>query len=129
MAIERNFHPSYDFMFYYYRIPNMMVRSQLTLRNLRSAMQRARGGVFPHVPETLLRLSWILEDPMWESLTRTADLQDNIYLGTAIGDDVSVNIVFISSRGLQLLREAERIFADGTFYISPSVDGCYQVTI
>jgi len=111
------------------RIPNLMVRSQLTLRNLRSAMQRARAGVFPRIPDTLLSLSLILEDPMWESLTRTIDSLDSIYLGTAIGNDVSINLVFMSSRGLQVLREADRIFADGTFSITPSVEACYQVII
>ncbi|KAK3917045.1 Cis-2,3-dihydrobiphenyl-2,3-diol dehydrogenase [Frankliniella fusca] len=108
-------------------IPNLMVRSQLTLRNLRSAMQRTRSDVFPQIPGTLLGLTRILEDPMWETLTRTVDFEDRIYLGTAIGADMSVNIIFMSSRGLQLLREAERVFADGTFFISPSVEGCYQV--
>lgn len=107
----------------------MMVRSQLTLRNSRSAMQRARSYAYPQVPETRLGLSRILEDPMWENLSRTVDSQDRIYLGTAIGSDVSIHIVFMSLRGLQLLREADRIFADGTFSFSPSVGGCYQVKI
>lgn len=106
-----------------------MVRSRLTLRNLRPAMQRARGEVFPHIPETLLGLSQILEDPVWDSLTRTVDFEDTIYLGTAIGSDFSINIVFMSSRGLQILRQSDRIFADGTFFIAPSVGSCYQVII
>ncbi|KAK3918561.1 Tryptophan 2,3-dioxygenase, partial [Frankliniella fusca] len=109
------------------RIPDVIVRSHLTSRSLRSAMQRARSDAFPEIPKSLFELSKILEDPVWASLTKIIHSQDSIYLGTAIGTDWSINIVLMSPRGLQLLREAIIVFADGTFFIAPSVEGCYQV--
>lgn len=110
------------------RIQNEQVRSHLTVRNLRSAMHRARGSVYPTIPQGVPELSLILEDPAWEYLTQTCDLQDSIYLGTAVARDFSMHVVFMSSRCLAYLRLANIVFADGTFYITPSVEGSYQVT-
>ncbi|KAK3929153.1 Aspartate carbamoyltransferase [Frankliniella fusca] len=105
------------------RIPDRAVRAELTLRRLRPAMQR----VFPRIPQSLHHLGLILEDPSWFSLSETLDGEDNIWLGSAWGSDGSCSNVFVSSRCLQILRLADILFADGTFYITPSINGCYQV--
>lgn len=109
------------------RIPDPHVRSQITLRGLRSAMQRSRLDIFPHVPEDLVGLSAILQDPQWQYISQTNDLLDSIYLGSATGLDGSHNIVFISARCLDFMRTVNILFADGTFYITPSIARCYQV--
>ncbi|KAK3923961.1 Aspartate carbamoyltransferase [Frankliniella fusca] len=109
------------------RIPDRAKRAELTLRRLRPAMQRARGNVFPRIPQSLHHLGLILEDPSWFSLSETLDGEDNIWLGSAWGSDGSCSNVFVSSRCLQILRLADILFADGTFYITPSINGCYQV--
>lgn len=90
-------------------------------------MQRARSDIFPRPPQNLAQLSQILEDPQFRYISSTSDMTDSIYLGTAVGLDGSCNIVFISSRCLNLLSTTETVFGDGTFYITPSVDDCYQV--
>ncbi|XP_034250361.1 uncharacterized protein LOC117650857 [Thrips palmi] len=109
------------------RLENRYVRSQLTMRRLRPAMQRARSGTFPNLPQNLAELSAILQNPDWEALTMTLDEEDSMYLGSTWSEDGSHNIIFASKRCLQLMRMASVIFADGTFFIKPSVDGCYQV--
>ncbi|KAK3910717.1 LexA repressor [Frankliniella fusca] len=109
------------------RIPDRNVRAQLTLRRLRPAMQRARGSVFPRLPQSLFELGNLLGDPVWSSLTQTLDEDDSLWLGSALGADGSCSSVFISSRCLQVMRLVDILFADGTFYITPSINGCYQV--
>lgn len=90
-------------------------------------MQRARGEVFPRIPQSLAELTDILQDPAWTSLTTTLDEEDSIYLGSASAQDGSHSIVFISQRCLDYMRSVDIIFADGTFFVRPSVEGCYQV--
>jgi len=112
---------------FYCRVLNPEVSSMLTLRRLRSAMQRARSDIFPPIPENLAGLSLVLEDPQWRNIASTPDFHDSIYLGSIVAVDYSHSVVFMSSRCLNLLSTAAIVFADGTFFITPSVDGCYQV--
>ncbi|KAK3921776.1 UDP-N-acetylglucosamine--N-acetylmuramyl-(pentapeptide) pyrophosphoryl-undecaprenol N-acetylglucosamine transferase 1 [Frankliniella fusca] len=109
------------------RIRSRLIRSQLTLRRLRPAMLRVRREAFPNLPRNLAGLTTTLQDPAWDWLTKTKDSQDRMYLGSTWAADGSHNVIFISRRCLQIMRMVSIIFADGTFYISPSVEGCYQV--
>lgn len=104
-----------------------MVRAELTLRRLRPAMHRARSDVYPTLPQSLQELTNILQDPQWESLITTIDQQDFIYLGSTTALDGSHSVIFMSSRCLMIMRMADILFADGTFFVKPSVNGCYQV--
>lgn len=90
-------------------------------------MQRARANVFPRIPESLQDLTGMLQDPAWASLVNTLDGEDSIYLGSTSGVDGSHNIVFMSRRCIEIMKIVDILFADGTFYIKPSVTGCYQV--
>lgn len=92
-------------------------------------MQRARGSIFPNIPQNLQELSAILQNPEWEALLKTLDEEDSMYLGSAWSEDGSHNLIFVSQRCLRIMRMAPIIFADGTFFIKPSIDGCYQVII
>ncbi|XP_034236384.1 uncharacterized protein LOC117642389 [Thrips palmi] len=109
------------------RNANRQIRSRLTYRGLRSSMQRSRNGVFPRIPSNLRELTAIHQNPAWAHLTRTTDLQDFIYSGSVDSLDGSHSVIYCSERNLQHLREVPVMFADGTFYISPSIDNCYQV--
>ncbi|KAJ1531327.1 hypothetical protein ONE63_000011 [Megalurothrips usitatus] len=109
------------------RIQDRVVRARLTLRRLRPAMMRARAEIFPNVPHNLAGLTNILRDPAWQNLSRTKDLEGSMYLRSVWGNDGSHNIIFISWRSLELMKQVPILFADGTFYIAPSIDGCYQV--
>lgn len=97
------------------------------MRRLRPAMQRARRDAFPELPGNLAGLTAILQDPDWANLTETLDKEDNMYLGSVWCAEGSHSIVFISKRCMEILRMTTIIFADGTFFIKPSVEGCYQV--
>lgn len=90
-------------------------------------MQRARGDVFPPIPENLQDLTFMFQDPAWAPILETLDGEDSIYLGSTWGADLSHSVVFMSRRCLEIMKIVDIIFADGTFHISPSVSGCYQV--
>ncbi|KAK3920809.1 Cilia- and flagella-associated protein 54 [Frankliniella fusca] len=108
------------------RLPNH-IATQFTYPSLRSAMQRSRGSVYPNIPESLAELAVILSNPTWRHLTATLDLQDNLFCGWETASDGSQVVLFASERCLEKLRLALILFADGTFYITPSINGCYQV--
>ncbi|KAK3909077.1 LCDV1 orf2-like protein [Frankliniella fusca] len=126
------------------RIPDRVVRSELTLRRLRPAMQRARSDLFPYLPSSLEQLTVTLENPAWRHLTETLDREGSIYLGSTratdgshrIGDgDVqslsflnkfTLSVVFCSARCLEVMKIVDTLFADGTFYFTPSIENCYQ---
>ncbi|KAK3931890.1 Membrane-bound lytic murein transglycosylase F [Frankliniella fusca] len=100
------------------RIADRALRSVLTRRRLRPAMQRSRQMSFPTVPHTLLELATTLEDPAWASITQTLDLQDNIYFGSTLSADGAVSVLFMLKRCLEVLGTADILLADGTFYIA-----------
>lgn len=90
-------------------------------------MQRSRSHAYPNIPATMYELTATLQNPMWEFLTKTLDDEDRIYLCSVTAGDGSHSVIFLSERCLEFLRQASTIFLDGTFKISPSVAGCYQV--
>ncbi|KAK3923462.1 Cyclomaltodextrinase, partial [Frankliniella fusca] len=105
------------------------VASVLTYRSLRPAMLRSRTTVFPNVPQSLHGLMTLLANPAWHHLTATNDGTDNLFNGGGTASDGSHVILFISQRGLRTLRLATLLFADGTFFVRPSIDWCYQVFV
>jgi len=90
-------------------------------------MHRSRGDSFPNIPETIVELTQVLEDPEWVSLTTSLDNEDRVYCCSVTADDGSHNVIFASARGLELLRQVTIIFVDGTFSITPAIGRCYQV--
>ncbi|KAK3913489.1 ATPase RavA [Frankliniella fusca] len=110
-----------------HKVPDRNIRAQLTYRRLRSAMQRARSDIYPNIPASLLQLTITLENPQWAHLTRTLDNSESVYCCSVTADDGSHSVIFTSRRCLEILKACEIIFLDGTFKITPAIDGCYQV--
>ncbi|KAK3920547.1 Nonribosomal peptide synthetase TES [Frankliniella fusca] len=109
------------------RIPNRLVRAALTIRRLRPAMQRTRSTIFPTIPPSLTALTATLNNPAWANLIQTLDGADSMYLGSTTATDGSHSVLFCSARCLEVMRVVDILFADGTFFITPAIDNCYQI--
>ena len=83
--------------------------ANVTLRSIRSSMERERARTRPRVPATLAEL-----DPVLREFDQTRP----IYRGMARGRDGSVALVLGTNLMLPRLSTATEIFMDGTFRVS-----------
>ena len=94
-------------------------------------MRNARLRHYPRpMPQNLLELTGILQDPQYQIMTMTVDGNDNIYGGSVTDTDGVHHILFSSNRMLHHMRIFSVLHGDGTFRAVPNnPDFADQVSI
>ncbi|KAK3910862.1 Protein FAR1-RELATED SEQUENCE 2 [Frankliniella fusca] len=91
---------------------------------MRSAIQRARGALYPPVPPDLHALGQQLQaNPL---LAASLDGGDNLYAGT-VETPATRSVVFMSRRMQRALARTSRVFCDATFASRPNEPQARQV--
>lgn len=98
------------------------VKRQLRLAKMRSAMQRVRQSMYPRVPETLVGLTRILQNPRYRVIAATVDATDSLYAASVTDRNGHHHIIFSSRRMLRFAKQFTLLFSDGTFKTLPAID-------
>ncbi|KAK3910275.1 Transposase for insertion sequence element IS905, partial [Frankliniella fusca] len=103
------------------------VRCRMTMRRLRGAMWRTRMKSFPAIPHTLKELTQVLLNPQYRAkVASTIDGSGNLYAGSCTATDGSHNVLFISERMIDFLKNIKVIQSDGTFRARPLMPASAQ---
>ncbi|XP_034245723.1 uncharacterized protein LOC117647861 [Thrips palmi] len=102
---------------------NRRYSDRLTPKVLLPAMRTARINAYPEEPKTLSELQIILECENNKSLTAVSQFRDNIYGGSARGEDGSKSILFITKRCVDFIKTAPFIYAF-SFPLNQSLVSC-----
>lgn len=100
------------------------IAAQVTIANMRTAIQAARAAQYPPVPVTLYGLGALLQHR--QDITTTLDGRDNFLAGVVETPDTT-SIIFMSRRMRRLLARSRMIFCDGTFGSRPNNPDSGQV--
>lgn len=102
----------------------------MPLKQLRTALLRARAQRLPPVPSTLKGLARILEKPGNEILSATEDQKDSVFAGTSgKAREKTFSIIFASKRRLRYMAKdgCKLVFSDGTFKPVPRKIKAHQI--